>query len=90
LSNLTICIRLARMRTHATLSGSELLLGVVAIRLAVLVLVGWSLMLLPRQARHSEVACFPSPVTTIEARPPGRKVSSRVVDAAFDDMLLHD
>ncbi|WP_244433063.1 hypothetical protein [Bradyrhizobium japonicum] len=49
------------MRTHATISGSELLLGVIAIRLAVLVLVGWGLTLLPRQARDGEAACFPRP-----------------------------
>ena len=34
------------MRTNATISGSEVLLGVIAIRLAVLVVVGWSLTLL--------------------------------------------
>jgi hypothetical protein len=84
------CIRLARMRTHATISGSELLLGVIAIRLAVLVLAGWSLTLLPRPARDAEVACSASPATRVEAQHPARMVGSRVVDTAFDDMLLHD
>ena len=76
------------MRTHATISGSELLLSVVAIRLAVLVLGGWSLTLLPHNARDSELACVPSSATRIEAQP-ATTVSSRV-DAAFDDMRLHD
>jgi len=78
------------MRTPSTKSGSELLLGMIAIRLAVLVLAGWSLTLLPRQARDSEVACFPSPATRVEAQPPAKMASSRVVDVMFDDMLLHD
>ena len=78
------------MRTHATMSGSELLLGMIAIRLAVLVLAGWSLTLLPRQARESEAACSPSPAARVEAQPPAKMVGSRVVNAAFDDMLLHD
>jgi hypothetical protein len=78
------------MRTHATISGSELLLGVIAIRLAVLVLVGWGLTLLPREDRTSEVACAPSPVTSIEAQPLPKMFGSHVVDTARDDMLLHD
>ncbi|WP_354069351.1 hypothetical protein [Bradyrhizobium sp. LB5.2] len=48
------------MRTHANTSGSEVLLGVIAIRLAVLVVVGWTLTLLPRQARARVTpAAFP-------------------------------
>lgn len=78
------------MRTHATISGSELLLGVIAIRLAVLVVVGWSLTLLPRPARESEAACFPSPATMVDAAPPLQVVVSRSGDPAFDDMLRHD
>lgn len=78
------------MRTHATISGSELLLGVIAIRLAVLVLAGWSLTLLPRPARDADVACSASPTTWVEAQPPVQIARSRVVDTAFDDMLLHD
>jgi hypothetical protein len=78
------------MRTHSTISGSELLLGVIAIRLAVLVLVGWSLVLLPRQARDSEAASVPSLATRIEAQTPPQLISSHVGDPAFDDMLLHD
>ncbi|MBR0786204.1 hypothetical protein [Bradyrhizobium iriomotense] len=74
------------MRTHATISGSELLLSVIAIRLAVLVVVGWSLTLLPQQARNSEIACGPSSVARIEAK----IVGPRIVDAALDDMLRHD
>jgi hypothetical protein len=78
------------MRTHATISGSELLLSVIAIRLAVLVLVGWGLTLLPREDRTSEVACAPSLVTSIEAQPSPKMFGSHVVDTALDDMLLHD
>ena len=78
------------MRTRSTISGSELLLGMIAIRLAVLVLAGWSLTLLPREARNSEVACFPSSAMRVEAQPPAKTVGSRVADAAFDDMRLHD
>ncbi len=78
------------MRTHATISGSELLLGVIAIRLAVLVLVGWSLTLLPQQARDNELACLSTSATRTEARPQTSTVGPRVADAAFDDMRLHD
>lgn len=78
------------MRTHHTISGSELLLGVIAIRLAVLVLVGWSLTLLPRQTRDSEPACFPSPATKLEAHSLVKAPGSHVANAAFDDMRLHD
>lgn len=76
------------MRTHGTISGSELLLGVIAIRLAVLVVVGWSLTLLPRQARDVEAVCLPA--TRIEAQSPAKAIGPRVADAAFDDMRLHD
>lgn len=78
------------MRTDATMSGSELLLGVIAIRLAVLVVVGWSLTLLPRQARESEAACFSSAATRIDAPPPLQMAGSRSGDHALDDMLRHD
>ncbi|MBR0952942.1 hypothetical protein [Bradyrhizobium canariense] len=78
------------MRTNATISGSELLLGVIAIRLAVLVAVGWGLTLLPRQARDDEAACLPSPATRSAARLPATAAVPRVTDAAFDDMRLHD
>jgi hypothetical protein len=77
------------MRTHATTSGSELLLGVIAIRLAVLVVVGWSLTLLPRQTRDSEAVCFPASTARIEAQAIP-KSSLHAGDPAFDDMLLHD
>lgn len=90
LSCLVAWIRLARMRTRGTISGSELLLGVIAIRLAVLVLAGWSLTLLPRQARDSETACSPSPTTRAEAQLSANTPGPRVADAAFDDMSLHD
>ncbi|MCK1359739.1 hypothetical protein [Bradyrhizobium sp. 199] len=76
------------MRTRTTISGSELLLGVIAIRLAALVLVGWGLTLLPPQMRDSERACLHPRVTRSEAQ--AIAVRSRVADAAFDDMLLHD
>ncbi|MCP3383799.1 hypothetical protein NLM31_25860 [Bradyrhizobium sp. CCGUVB4N] len=75
------------MRTHATISGSELLLGVIAIRLAVLVLVGWGLTFLPRQAR--EPVCVSS-ATRIETPAPATTIGAHVADAAFDDMRLHD
>lgn len=78
------------MRTHATTSGSELLLGVIAIRLAVLVLVGWCLTLLPREARNSERACLPSPATRLEPQSSTKTPGSHLADAAFDDMRLHD
>lgn len=78
------------MRTHATISGSELLLGVIAIRLAVLVVVGWGLTLLPRHVRDREPTCLASPATRSEAQLPPKTIGSHVADAAFDDMLLHD
>jgi hypothetical protein len=78
------------MRTNATISGSEVLLGVIAIRLAVLVAVGWGLTLLPREAHESEAACLSAPVTRGAARLPPTTVGPRATDAAFDDMRLHD
>ncbi|MBR0739266.1 hypothetical protein JQ581_20235 [Bradyrhizobium liaoningense] len=78
------------MRGHATMSGSELLLGLIAIRLAVLVLVGWSLTLLPRQTRHGDLACNASVAAASEARPQAKITRPRAVDAAFADMLRHD
>lgn len=72
------------------MSGSELLLSVIAIRLAVLVLVGWSLTLLPRQARDSELACVPAPAMGDEARASVTADGARVADAALNDMRLHD
>ena len=76
------------MRTRGTIDGSELLLSVIAIRLAALVLVGWSLTLLPRHA--SEPVCIPSSAARIETQAAAVTVGSRVADAAFDDMRLHD
>ena len=76
------------MRSHATISGSELLLSVIAIRMAALVLVGWALALLPRQP--SEPVCVPSSAARIEAQRLAATVDARAVDAAFDDMRLHD
>ncbi|MET4800346.1 hypothetical protein ABIA96_002918 [Bradyrhizobium sp. LB11.1] len=90
LSGPATCIRLARMRTHATISGPQLLLSVIAIRLAALVLVGWGLTLVPRQARDSEPVCAPSSAARIEAAPAATTVGARVADAAFDEMRLHD
>jgi hypothetical protein len=66
------------------------LLGVIAIRLAVLVVVGWTLTLLPRQAHDDEAACLSPPATRSEARLPATTTGPRVTDAAFDDMRLHD
>jgi len=76
------------MRTHATISGSELLLGVIAIRLAVLVLVGWGLTLLPRQARDGAPVCVPAIKSAAQSSV--KTVGPRVADTAFDDMRLHD
>ena len=76
------------MRTRTTISGSELLLSVIAIRLATLVLVGWGLTLLPRQA--SESVCAASSSARIETQPAATVVVRRIADAAFDDMRLHD
>ncbi|MDH2399319.1 hypothetical protein QCM77_05070 [Bradyrhizobium sp. SSUT18] len=90
LSGAAAGLRLAHMRTHGATSGSEVLLGVIAIRLAVLVAVGWGLTLLPRQARESEAACLPSAATRGAARLPATTAGPRVTDAAFDDMRLHD
>jgi len=77
------------MRTQATISGSELLLGVIAIRLAVLVMAGWSLTLLPRQVRNGEIACVPAVAEQTEARTTP-KSSLLAGDPAFNDMLRHD
>jgi hypothetical protein len=52
--------------------------------------VGWSLTLLPRQARESEAGCLPSPITRSAARLSATTAGPRVTDAAFDDMRLHD
>lgn len=90
LSPRATCIRLARMRTHATISGSELLLSVIAFRLAVLVLAGWGLTLLPRQTLDTQPACVLSSAARIETQPPATTISSHVADAAVDDMRLHD
>ena len=78
------------MRTRSTISGSELLLGMIAIRLAVLVLAGWCLALLPQQTHHTEIACAPSLITRAEAQPLAKTVGSRVIDTALNDMRLHD
>jgi hypothetical protein len=78
------------MRTHATISGSELLLSVIAIRLAALVLVGWGLTLLPRQAHDTETGCVASSVARLEAPRAATRGGPRIADAAFDDMRLHD
>jgi hypothetical protein len=75
---------------QSTTGGPELLLGVIAIRLAVLVGVGWSLTLLPQPARHRETTCATSPATTTEARPSATAASPRISDPALEDMLRHD
>ncbi|WP_244660567.1 MULTISPECIES: hypothetical protein [Bradyrhizobium] len=62
----------------------------IAIRLAALVVVGWSLAFLPRQARTVELACTPSVAAAIKTQASVETVGPRVVDAAFDDMLRHD
>lgn len=78
------------MRTETTISGTDLLLGVIAIRLAVLVMVGWGLTLLPQQARNREPGCAPLSVASNGATRAGKTSSPRIVDAALDDMLRHD
>ncbi len=65
-------------------------MGVIAIRLAMLVLVGWSLTLLPRQTRDSESACFRLPAARLEAQSLVKTPGLHVADAAFEDMRLHD
>ncbi|WP_245328824.1 hypothetical protein [Bradyrhizobium centrolobii] len=67
-----------------------MLLTVIAIRLAVLVLAGWSLVLLPRQAHDGAPACALALATTIETQATSNIASLHVSDPAFDDMLLHD
>ncbi|WP_228747560.1 hypothetical protein [Bradyrhizobium sp. BR 10289] len=64
-----------------------MLLSVIAIRLAMLVVLGWSLTLLPQRARNGELACVPA-VAASEAQ--AKIVGPRVVDAAVDEMLRHD
>ncbi|TYO67744.1 hypothetical protein FXV83_02900 [Bradyrhizobium hipponense] len=78
------------MRTNSTTGGSELLLSVIAIRLAVLVLAGWSLALLPRQGRDSDLGCVPLQAASIKAPTPTKMISSHVGDPTYDDMLMHD
>ncbi|MCK1708430.1 MULTISPECIES: hypothetical protein [unclassified Bradyrhizobium] len=78
------------MSTNSTTGASELLLSVIAIRLAVLVLAGWSLALLPRQARDGNVGCVPLQAASIEAPTPPKMISSHVGDPIFADMRLHD
>jgi hypothetical protein len=78
------------MRADATMSGTEVLLSVIAIRLAVLVVVGWGLTLLQPQARNRELGCVPSSVVRDDAKLPAQTIGPRLVDAAFDDMLRHD
>lgn len=78
------------MKIQSTISGSELLLSVIAIRLAVLVVAGWSLTLLPRHVRNSEIACLPSPSAKFEAQAAAKMAGSRLADIGFDDMRLHD
>ncbi|MBC9879372.1 hypothetical protein G8O24_18690 [Bradyrhizobium sp. INPA01-394B] len=78
------------MRIHATMSGSDLLLIVIAIRLAALVLAGWGLTLLPHQTRDGELVCIPTSAARIETQPAVTTVSPRLADAAFDDMRLRD
>jgi hypothetical protein len=90
LSGLATCIRLAHMRTHATIPGSELLLSVIATRLAALVLVGWVLTLLPPRAGDGQTVCRTASAMRTEAQQPATTVGPRVVGAAFDDMHLHD
>lgn len=74
------------MRSHATINGSELLLSIIAIRLAVLVLVGWILTLLPRETHDRESACAPAPRLEVQSS----VKTPRVADAALEDMRLHD
>ncbi|BBO06880.1 hypothetical protein ABH991_004612 [Bradyrhizobium ottawaense] len=78
------------MRTQTTISGNELLLSVIAIRLAVLVVVGWGLTLLPQQTRNRELGCAPPSQARDEAKLSAKLVGPRIVDAAFDDMIRHD
>ncbi|MBB4382719.1 hypothetical protein [Bradyrhizobium sp. SBR1B] len=78
------------MRTQTTISGTDLLLSVIAIRLAVLVVVGWGLTLLPQQTRNRELGCALPSQARDEAKLSAKIVGPHIVDAAFDDMLRHD
>lgn len=78
------------MKSSSTISGSEVLLGVIAIRLAMLVLAGWTLLLLPRQTHDGELACVASSATRIEAKATPKPDNPQLADRAFDDMLMHD
>ncbi len=78
------------MRTDTTISGTELLLSVIAARLAVLVVVGWGLTFLPQHSRNRELGCAPLSVASNEATLSGKTASPRIADTALDDMLRHD
>jgi hypothetical protein len=78
------------MKAYSRVSGSEVLLGALAIRLAALVLTGSILLLLPRQPRAIDLACVRPLVARTGAQVAPTIERLRVGDALLDDMLLHD
>lgn len=78
------------MKAYSRVSGSEVLLGALAIRLAALVLTGSLLLLLPRQPRAIDLACVRPLAARTDAQAAPRIERLRVRDALLDDMLLHD
>ncbi|WP_249129394.1 MULTISPECIES: hypothetical protein [Bradyrhizobium] len=56
----------------------------------VLVVLGWGLTLLPRQARDGEAVCLPSSATRGVAQLSATTISARLTDAVVEDMRLHD
>jgi hypothetical protein len=77
-------LQAGEMKAHATVSGSEILLGVLAIRLAALVLTG-SILLLLQQPADNEPANAPSPAANSATQ-----TAAKIERLAFEDMRLHD
>ncbi|MGX9427711.1 MULTISPECIES: hypothetical protein [Bradyrhizobium] len=77
------------MKNHSAASGSDVLLGVIAIRLAALVLTGSILLLLPRQPRDDS-ACVPSLAGRSDLQVASEAERLHVSDPVAGDMLLHD
>jgi hypothetical protein len=78
------------MKAHSTVSGSEMLLVGLAIRLAALLLAGSILLLLPRELRHGEIACVDPFVAKVDSQVVLKKERLHAGDATLNDMLLHD
>ncbi|MDI4233289.1 MULTISPECIES: hypothetical protein [unclassified Bradyrhizobium] len=78
------------MKNHSAASGSDVLLGVIAIRLAALVLTGSILLLLPRQPRDDDSACALPLAERSDLQIASKAERVRVSDPVAGDMLLHD